>query len=142
MEVPFDDLLDIAYAEIYCSVREMEKDGKCDSDLDTDTLCYECKKLAAEFVETYKKLNEYSEPDFYDLLAKFAYSKPVEKWPPLKRYDVLIDGNVTMTYPVMASSRDKAEELARQMMEMPQFLMKFRKEMQITEMTVGDVIEG
>lgn len=140
-EVHFDDLLDIAYAEIYNAVRELEKEEKCDSDLDTESLCYECKKMAAEFVDTYRKLNEYSEPDFYDLLARFAYSKPVEKWPPLKRFDVLIDGIVTMTHSCFARNRDAAEELARKAMESPQFDQIFRHEMRIAELNIGDVIE-
>ena len=141
-KVPFDDLLDIAYAEIYCAVRELERDGKCDADLDTDSLCYECKKLASEFVETYRKLNEYSEPDFYDLLSRFAYAKPVEKWPPLKRFDVLIDANVTMTWPTFAANRDEAEEQARKWMKLSGFEKSFRSDMKIIETTIGDVIEG
>lgn len=140
-KVPFDDLLDISYAEIYCAVRELEHNGKCDSDLDTDSLCYECKKLAVEFIETYRKLNEYSEPDFYDLLSRFAYAKPVEKWPPLKRYDVLIDANVTMTWPTFAANRDEAEEQARKWMEMPQFAKAFKEGAKVIETNIGDVIE-
>lgn len=140
-KIQWDDLTDIAYACIYETECRMEREGKCDPDMDTDSLCYECKKLAVEFSEMYTKLSEFSEPDYYEMLDKYAESKILELWPPLKRYDVLIDANVTMTYPVFAKDRKDAEEQAQKFMETPQFDKRFRNEMTIIEREIGDVIE-
>lgn len=138
----FDALRDVAYAEIYTTVLRMEKEQKIDTDLDTESLCYECWKLANEFTDKYNNLCEYAETvDYYGMLDKFIYDKAMELWKPMKRYDVLIDANVTMTYPVLARDRDDARRQAEIFMETPAFDRSFRDSMNITETEIGDVIE-
>ena len=75
------------------------------------------------------------------MLDKFIYDKAMELWKPMKRYDVLIDANVTMTYPVLARDLDDARRQAEIFMETPAFDRSFRDSMNITETEIGDVIE-
>lgn len=137
----WDDLLDPAFAAIYAHVLLLEKEEKCDPDMDSESLAFECKKLAHEFVEMYDNDCKYGCPDYWELLDSFADKRPRELWPPKKRFDVLIDGNVTMTYKVWAKDKEEAEEVARKFMEMPPFEKRFREEMTITETHIGDVID-
>lgn len=138
----FDALRDVAYAEIYATVLRMENEKKIDTDLDTESLCYACWKLANEFTDKYNNLCEYAETvDYYGMLDKFIYDKAMELWKPMKRYDVLIDANVTMTYPVLARDLDDARRQAEIFMETPAFDRSFRDSMNITETEIGDVIE-
>ena len=137
----WDDLLDPAFACIYAHVCRLEKEEKCDPDMDSESLAFECKKLAQEFVEMYDNDCKYDTPDYWDMLDSFADKRPRELWPPKKRFDVLIDGNVTMTYTVWANDKEDAENVARKFMESPGFEKRFREDMHITEVDVGDVID-
>lgn len=137
----WDGLLDPAFACIYAHVVRLEQEEKCAPDMDSESLAFECKKLAQEFVEIYDHERKWGIPDYWDMLDSFADKRPKELWPPKKRYDVLIDGKVTMTYKVWAKDKKEAEDVARRFMEMPQFEKRFREEMTVTETDIGDVID-
>ena len=138
----FDAILHVAYAEIYAQVLDMEKQEKIDTDLDTESLCFECWKLAQEFVKMWENMCKYAPTvDYYGSLDTFIYEKAMEKWKPMKRYDVLIDANVTMTYPVLARNRDDAQRRAENFMKTPAFDRSFRDNIRIAETEIGDVIE-
>ncbi len=140
-QIQYDDLVDPAFAEIYHIVSEMEEKDECCTDMDCESLAHECRKLAYDFVAVYEDMCRCGEPDYWSMIDRWARSKAKEKWPPLKRFDVLIDANVTMTFPVYAANRDDAEQQARNFMESPGFSERFRKEMNIFEADIGDVIE-
>lgn len=142
-KILYDDMVDPAFAEIYHIVSVMENNGEVESNLDCESLAYECRKLAYKFVEGYETACKYNVgyPDYWDMLDKWTRDKAKEKWPPLKRFDVLIDGNVTMTYSTFATNEEAAKEQARKFMESPSFIDRFRKEMKVYETQIGDVIQ-
>ena len=139
-KILYDDMIDPAFAEIYHIISVMENKNEVETDLDCEALAHECRKLAYEFVELYDELCKYGAPSYWDMIDSWTRDKAKGKWPPLKRFDVLIDGNVTMTYPVFAANEDDAKQQAEKFMESPQFIEKFRSEMKVFETQIGDVI--
>ena len=141
-QIQYDDLVDPAFAEIYHIVSEMEEKDECCTDMDCESLAHECRKLAYDFAAVYEDMCRCGEPDYWSMIDSWARSKAKEKWPPLKRFDVLIDANVTMTYKALARDRKDAEEMAHKFMESPQFDQWLRTKLRIYEAEIGDVTEG
>ena len=103
----YDDMLDPAYAAIYHQACLLEKEGRIEPDMDTDSMCCQCKKLAAEFVDEYKEaVYRQTEPDYWDMLDTFAEKRLKELWPIKRVYEV------TITHRVYASSEDAAVKIA------------------------------
>jgi hypothetical protein len=140
--VPFDEFLDVAFAEIYWVACKMEKEEKINTNNTTEELARDCKQLAADFVEKYRAACEIGEyPSFYDRLYGYAEEQLKKKYPPEKRFDVLIDAQMTLTWPVFAKDKEEAEALAAAFMSSAKFGDVFRKEANLYEAEVGDVIE-
>ena len=140
--VEFDDLLDVAFAEIYWSACKLEKEKKIDPNNTIEELARDCKQLAADFVEKYEAacaIGEY--PSFYDRLYGYAEEQLKKKYPPLKHFDVLIDAQMTLTWPVFAKDKEEAEKLAQDFMQSSSFEAMFRKEARFYDTDIGDVIE-
>ena len=107
-KILYDDMIDPAFAEIYHIISVMENKNEVETDLDCEALAHECRKLAYEFVELYDELCKYGAPSYWDMIDSWTRDKAKGKWPPLKRFDVLIDGNVTMTYPATSLAAGNA----------------------------------
>lgn len=140
--VPFDDMIDVAFAEIYHEACTMEKERKIEPHNTMEEFARDCKQLAADFVEKYEAacaIGEY--PSFYDRLYGYAEEQLKKKYPPVKKFDVLIDAQVTMHYPVFAKDKDEAEQVTQKFIESGGFVEKFRKESYIYDVSVGDVVE-
>lgn len=141
--VNFDEMIDPAFAETYYMALTLEKKGEIEDDMDgVEELSKKCKQIAADYVEIYEeacKMGCY--PSFWDGLDSYVERRLKEMYPLSKHFDVIIDGNVSMTLPVFAKDKKEAEEQARRFMESPGFIERFRKDMRIFETEIGDVIE-
>jgi len=107
-KVKFDDLIDPAFACLYHRAWELEKDGKIDPDYDPESMAYECKKLAIEFVEKYDELCKYGTPSYWDMLGDFCDERLRELWPLKKVYEV----DVIIRHTVVAASEEDAKRIA------------------------------
>ena len=139
-KIQYDDLVDPAFAEIYHIVSEMEEKDECYTDIDCESLAHECRKLAYDFVAVYEDMCRCGEPDYWSMIDRWARSKAKEKWPPLKRFVVVIDAKITTTYSVYATDRDDAEKQAQNFIKNPQFVPHLRKDMNVYEPTIVEVI--
>ena len=139
--VPFDALLDVAFAETYYTSCKMEKEDKICCGDTTDEIARVCKQIAADYCEAYEsacKIGGY--PDFYGGLYGYVEEELKKKYPPVQKFDVLIDAQMTLTWPVFAKDKDEAEQLAQKFIESGGFVEKFRKESYIYDVSVGDVV--
>lgn len=113
--VVFDEILDPAFAEIYYMTICMEKEGKCEADMDAESLAVECKKLAAEFVESYNEACKHDEVSYYDMLSDFADERIPERFPVSHKYEVLlsyiVQKKITTYAASEADARIKAEKV-------------------------------
>lgn len=139
--VPFDDMLDVAFAEIYFDACNMEREGKIEPENTTEELAKDCKQIAADYVEIYEAACKISEPCFYDDMYPYAERRLIELYPPSRDFTVLIDANMTLEFKARARNRDEAEKIARDCMKHVSFENQFRKEARVYDMQIGDVIE-
>ena len=137
----FDEMLDPAFAEIYFTACQMEKEGKIEPENTTEELALDCKKIAAEYVSIYNAASKISEPCFYDDMYPYAERRLIELYPPRKEFTVLIDAQMTLDFKVQAVNREEAEKIARNCMKNAGFETRFRKESRVYDMEIGDVIE-
>lgn len=107
-KVKFDDMIDPAFACLYHWACELEKDGKIDPACDSESMAYECKKLAVEFVEKYDELCKYGSPSYLDMLDNFCDKRLRELWPLKKVYEV----DVIIRHTVIAASEEDAKRIA------------------------------
>lgn len=141
--VEFDELFDVAFAEMYAVACRHEHNGNiCSEGEPIEDFVRTVKQMAADYVEAYEAACEIGEPDFTNGMYEYADRKLKEKYPPLKEFTVLIDANMTYEYKTEASCREEAEKEARNMMELdPAFCNRFRNDARVYDMQIGDVIE-
>lgn len=140
--VEFDDMIDVAFAEIYFDACTMEREGRIDPENTTEEFARDCKQLAADYCEEYKKACEEGEPSFYDDLYPWAEKKLIEMYPYKRKFTVLIDANLTMKREVMATSEDEAREIAQSFIDSKGFERVFKQESYIYETTIDEVIDS
>lgn len=140
--VEFDELLDVAFAETYYTSCKMEKEDRICCGDTTDEIARVCKQIAADYCEAYETACKIGGcPDFYGGLYSYAEEELKKKYPPVKKFDVTIDAQVTMYYSVFAKDKNEAEEVAQKFVESPGFEEKLRKELHIYDVGIGDVVE-
>lgn len=111
----FDDLYDVAYANLFYDALTMEAEGTIYCDGDNEDVCLACWKLAGEFVESFKKALEKDENEagFFDMLSGFSYRRLTEIWGPKKKYTAKLTYVVTTTHHVEAKNEHEARLLVR-----------------------------
>jgi len=141
--VEFDELFDVAFAEMYAVACRHEHDGNISSEGEPiEDFVRTVKQMAADYVEAYEAACKIAEPDFMNSMYEYADRKLKEKYQPLKEFTVLIDANMTYEYKVKARSREEAEQEARSVMKQDGwFGQRFREESRMGEMQIREVIE-
>ena len=129
--VPFDEMLDSAFAEIYFTACTMEKEGKIEPENTTEELAHDCKQIAADYVAIYKDACKISEPSFYDDMYPYAERRLTELYPPRKEFTVLIDANMTLDFKVQAVNQKEAEKIACDCIKNEKFENRLRGEAHI-----------
>ncbi len=110
-KVEFDEMLDVAYAEIYRIACEMEHSNKIDpQNNQMEEYCKDCKQIAADFVEWYEKEGD----DFWGQLPDYAEKKLIETYPPTHPYDVTLCVTVERQYRIYATDRENAKRQAEE----------------------------
>lgn len=141
--VEFDEMLDVAFAEIYWTANRMDTEGKISPENTTEELARECKQIAADFVEAYEAACKLGElPSFYDDLWAYAEKELVKKYPPVKKYTVTIDAKLVYKFDVEATSKADARAAAMNVLINDPFIEKrIREQGEITETAIGGVSE-
>lgn len=141
--VEFDELFDVAFAEMYAVACRHEHNGVISSEGEPiEDFVRAVKQMASDYVEDYEEECKNGEPDFTNGMYDYVDKKLKEKYPPLKEFTVLIDANMTYEYKTQASCREEAESKARNMMRMdPISNTLFRNYARVYDMQIGDVIE-
>ena len=110
----FDDMYDVAYAEIYYDAVTMEKEDKIFPEETTEEMCLMCWKLAEEFVSAFGMARDKDEDvSFFDMLSGFSYRRLMEIWGPKKKYTAKLTYVVTTTHHVEAKNEHEARLLVR-----------------------------